>query len=122
MSVDNYFTRQYIPEVNSELHTRRRENFKYKIIVFVRLNNLVINRNCFPIYVATRGRFYLFISHVLFVYFLYLLPFSSITISLQEESQHIAKHIQLPVCTTKDEYAVPDYGRAVSVVCQEQRW
>jgi hypothetical protein len=25
-SVDNYFTRQYIPEDNSELHTRRREN------------------------------------------------------------------------------------------------
>jgi hypothetical protein len=28
-SVDNYFTWQYIPEDNSELHTRRRENFKY---------------------------------------------------------------------------------------------
>jgi hypothetical protein len=27
-SVDNYFTRQYIPEDNSELHTRRRENLK----------------------------------------------------------------------------------------------
>jgi hypothetical protein len=27
-SVDNYFTRQYIPEDKSELHTRRRENFK----------------------------------------------------------------------------------------------
>jgi hypothetical protein len=25
-SVDNYFTRQYIPEDNSELHTRRGEN------------------------------------------------------------------------------------------------
>jgi hypothetical protein len=25
-SVDNYFTRQYIPEDNSEHHTRRREN------------------------------------------------------------------------------------------------
>jgi hypothetical protein len=25
-SVHNYFTRQYIPEDNSELHTRRREN------------------------------------------------------------------------------------------------
>jgi hypothetical protein len=30
-SVDNYFTRQYIPEDNSELHTRRRENLKSKI-------------------------------------------------------------------------------------------
>jgi thiamine phosphate synthase YjbQ (UPF0047 family) len=26
--VKNYFTRQYIPEDNSELHTRRRENLK----------------------------------------------------------------------------------------------
>jgi hypothetical protein len=25
---DSYFTRQYIPEDNSELHTRRRENLK----------------------------------------------------------------------------------------------
>jgi hypothetical protein len=28
MSVDNYFTRQYIPEDKSELHTHRRENLK----------------------------------------------------------------------------------------------
>jgi hypothetical protein len=27
-SVDNYFTRQYIPEDKSELRTRRRENLK----------------------------------------------------------------------------------------------
>jgi hypothetical protein len=27
-SVDNYFTRQYIPEDKSELYTRRRENLK----------------------------------------------------------------------------------------------
>jgi hypothetical protein len=27
-SVDNYLTRQYIPEDKSELHTRRRENLK----------------------------------------------------------------------------------------------
>jgi hypothetical protein len=27
-SVDNYFTRQYISEDKSELHTRRRENLK----------------------------------------------------------------------------------------------
>jgi hypothetical protein len=30
-SVDNYFTRQYIPEDKSELHTRRRENLKSHI-------------------------------------------------------------------------------------------
>jgi hypothetical protein len=35
-SVNNYFTRQYIPENNSELHTRRRENLKsrkYNIVI-----------------------------------------------------------------------------------------
>jgi hypothetical protein len=32
-SVDNYFTRQYIPEDNSELHTRRRENLKSHIFL-----------------------------------------------------------------------------------------
>jgi hypothetical protein len=32
-SVDNYFTRQYIPEDNSELHTRRRENLKSHILI-----------------------------------------------------------------------------------------
>jgi hypothetical protein len=32
-SVDNYFTRQYIPEDNSEHHTRRRENLKSHIEV-----------------------------------------------------------------------------------------
>jgi hypothetical protein len=30
-SVDNYFTRQYIPEDNSERHTRRREHLKSHI-------------------------------------------------------------------------------------------
>jgi hypothetical protein len=30
-SVDNYFTRQYIPEDNSELHTCHRENLKSHI-------------------------------------------------------------------------------------------
>jgi hypothetical protein len=33
-SVDNYFTRQYIPQDNSELHTRRRENLKSHMYVF----------------------------------------------------------------------------------------
>jgi hypothetical protein len=31
-SVDNNFTRQYIPEDNSELHTRRRENLNISYI------------------------------------------------------------------------------------------
>jgi hypothetical protein len=30
-SVDNYFTRHYIPEDKSEFHTRRRENLKSHI-------------------------------------------------------------------------------------------
>jgi len=34
-SVDNYFTWQYIPEDNSELHTRRRENLKSHIVLLL---------------------------------------------------------------------------------------
>jgi hypothetical protein len=33
-SVDNYFTRQYIPEDNSEHHTLRRENLKSHMHLF----------------------------------------------------------------------------------------
>jgi hypothetical protein len=32
MIVDNHFTRQYIPEDNSEHHTRRRENLKSQVV------------------------------------------------------------------------------------------
>jgi hypothetical protein len=32
-SVDNHFTRQYIPEDNSEHHTRHRENLKSHIVI-----------------------------------------------------------------------------------------
>jgi hypothetical protein len=34
-SIDNNFTRQYIPEDNSEHHTRRRENLKSHIAFIV---------------------------------------------------------------------------------------
>jgi hypothetical protein len=34
-SVDNYFTRQYIPKDKSELHTRRRENLKSHMDIYV---------------------------------------------------------------------------------------
>jgi hypothetical protein len=34
-SVDNYFTRQYIPEDKSELHTRCRDNFKSHLILII---------------------------------------------------------------------------------------
>jgi hypothetical protein len=43
-SVDNYFTRQYIPEDNSELHTRRRENLKSHIqLLFSLYFNKLLN-------------------------------------------------------------------------------
>jgi hypothetical protein len=37
-SVDNYFTRQYIPEDNFELHTRRRENLKSHGLSYIWVN------------------------------------------------------------------------------------
>jgi hypothetical protein len=37
--VDNYFTRQYIPEDNSEHHTRHRENLKSHLIIIVNAIN-----------------------------------------------------------------------------------
>jgi hypothetical protein len=33
-SVDNYFAWQYIPEDNSEHHTRRRENLKSHLFIY----------------------------------------------------------------------------------------
>jgi hypothetical protein len=39
-SVGNYFTRQYIPEDNSELHTRRRENLKSHTVLIKFLSYL----------------------------------------------------------------------------------
>jgi hypothetical protein len=43
-SVDNYFTRQYIPEDNSEHHTRRRENLKSHNINIACLSILIRRR------------------------------------------------------------------------------
>jgi hypothetical protein len=43
-SVDNYFTRQYIPEDKSELHTRRRENLKSHKTIY-RLTVCIL---CYP--------------------------------------------------------------------------
>jgi hypothetical protein len=40
-SVDNHFTRQYIPEDNSEHHTRRRVNLKSHIISVVILSGKI---------------------------------------------------------------------------------
>jgi hypothetical protein len=34
-SVDNHFTRQYNPEDSSEHHTRRRENLKSHVVLFI---------------------------------------------------------------------------------------
>jgi hypothetical protein len=37
-SVDNHFTRQYIPEDNSEHHTSRRENLKSHKYIYIYLH------------------------------------------------------------------------------------
>jgi hypothetical protein len=44
-SVDNYFTRQYIPEDNSD-HTRRRENLKSHILFFSEFFRFFDLANC----------------------------------------------------------------------------
>jgi hypothetical protein len=41
-TVDKYFTRQYIPEDKSELHTRRRENLKTRKDVDYYSNNSLL--------------------------------------------------------------------------------
>jgi hypothetical protein len=38
-SVDNHFTRHYIPEDNSEHHTRRRENLKSHYVLYHGINS-----------------------------------------------------------------------------------
>jgi hypothetical protein len=43
-SVDNYFTRQYIPEHKSELHTRRRKNLKSHMLNVINAYRLGIYR------------------------------------------------------------------------------
>jgi hypothetical protein len=46
-SADNYFTRQYIPEDNSELHTRRRENLKShtaKILLILKKDSISLTK------------------------------------------------------------------------------
>jgi hypothetical protein len=50
-SVDNHFTRQYIPEDSSEHHTRRRENLKSHIISNTLQDNLVA---VFDLHIAIR--------------------------------------------------------------------
>jgi hypothetical protein len=42
-SVDNYFTRQYSPEDESEVHTRSRENLKSHVVrdIFVYYENIL---------------------------------------------------------------------------------
>jgi hypothetical protein len=64
-SVDNYFTRQYIPEDNSEVHTRRRENLKSHILIF--FFNLCLNLLCgiFPSGFQTKILYTFLISHIL---------------------------------------------------------
>jgi hypothetical protein len=55
-SVDNYFTRQYIQEDNSELHTRRCENLKSHIHTFAWKDDK-ISRNLIQNGLAARWEF-----------------------------------------------------------------
>jgi hypothetical protein len=45
-SVDNHFTRQYIPEDNSEHHTHRRENLKSHMLLDDWHSCFIISRSC----------------------------------------------------------------------------
>jgi hypothetical protein len=58
-SVDNYFTRQYIPEDKSELHTRRRENLKAHKKKIIRVGQFSENKNFIggPIHLRFLGIF-----------------------------------------------------------------
>jgi hypothetical protein len=60
-SVDNYFTRQYIPEDNSEHHTRRRENLKSHA-PYNSLNQKTVSGIQFPAKFVTEMTLYLFIK------------------------------------------------------------
>jgi hypothetical protein len=70
-SVDNYFKRQYIPEDNSELHTRRRENLKshkylnhLKFMLFQILEYKQKNRGTFQVHYTIEICPYFFNSFV----------------------------------------------------------
>jgi glutamate/tyrosine decarboxylase-like PLP-dependent enzyme len=64
-SVDNYFTRQYIPEDNSEHRTRRRENLKSHKITHVNTRiievaSLIFNKNMIKDSEVTRNTLFIF--------------------------------------------------------------
>jgi hypothetical protein len=55
-SVDNHFTRQYIPEDNSEHHTRRRENLKSHIGDMLILNDILAQSKIYILIYALLDR------------------------------------------------------------------
>jgi hypothetical protein len=59
MMVDNYFTRQYIAEDNSEHHTRRRENLKSHIMKSLCEDFVPLCTFCNPRVVVTLSKTYL---------------------------------------------------------------
>jgi hypothetical protein len=70
-SVDNYFTRQYIPEDNSEHHTRPRENLKshtekmFKILPYFNLTSILQKKTLFFTsldFGLVKTQFYIFYS------------------------------------------------------------
>jgi hypothetical protein len=56
-SVDNYFTRQYIKEDKSELHTRRRENKKsHECVIVARLRFKWFTRDIYVFFLIQQNR------------------------------------------------------------------
>jgi hypothetical protein len=53
-SVDNHFTRQYIPEDNSEHHTRRRENLKSHVTHYVAPHAVILSSPSFLSFFYTK--------------------------------------------------------------------
>jgi hypothetical protein len=93
-SVDNYFTRKYIPEDKSELlHTRRRENLKYHTLLHS------VPMACMAVLMITFELFMLWCDS--FVYRTFpIVKSASYFYYVMQHSRH--KHIQyLAVTTTK---------------------
>jgi heme/copper-type cytochrome/quinol oxidase subunit 4 len=70
--VDNHFTRQYIPDDNSEHHTRRRENLKSHMLSYCLVGLCYLSCVCFLFCMVA---FYFFCS--LFLYCVFVLLFIS---------------------------------------------
>jgi hypothetical protein len=61
--IENYFTRQYIPEDKSELHTRRRENLKSHITPNIRTVAMFLTVSVKRISNKTVGMFTIYLQN-----------------------------------------------------------